>query len=211
MIAYHEFLTQLLDHGRIVFCSAKAPRDRPSPRAVAILANAFELRSLSVAGPDISFDLDVACAAAELVRQAAWAVVCRDARVADLARRLTMPMNPSTPSHHLSADLLLRYLPQIARRARGFDPSDPLIGLLTTILRKWPLSGVLSDVREGPNVRPDFGGHPGLLLLYAERLIGNDRPSWRPDPPGKAWDFYELALQEHGQSAPDAPVGRSAR
>ncbi len=211
MIAYHDFLTQLLDHGRIVFCSATAPRDRPSPRAISILANAFELRCLSVAGPDISFDLEVACAAAELVRQAAWSLVCHDDRVADLEKRLTMPLNPSTPSHHLSADLLLRYLPQFVRRARGFDPSDPLIGLLATILRKWPLSGVLSDVREGPTVRPDFSGHPGLLLLYAERLIGNDRPSWRPAAPSKAWDYYELALEEHGQSQPAAPVGRTAQ
>jgi hypothetical protein len=60
---------------------------------------------------------------------------------------------------------------------------------------------VLSDVEQAPLVPLEFGGHPGLLLLYAERLIGNDRPSWRPMRPGPAWDYYELVLDEHGQAA----------
>jgi hypothetical protein len=211
MTAFHEFLTQLLDQGKVVFRSTRAPQDRPSARGIAILAEAFETACLSVAGPRLAFDSVVACAAADLVRQASWAIVCHDDRLADLAKRLRMPAMPATPSHHLSADLMLRYLPQVLRRARGLDPADPLVELLATILRRWPLSGVLSDVEEGPLVPLDFGGHPGLLLLYAERLIGNDRPSWRPAPPGKPWDYYELVLQEHGRTAPaarTAPVFR---
>ena len=42
MTAFHEFLTQLLDEGKIVFRSATAPHDRPSLRRLAILAEAFE-------------------------------------------------------------------------------------------------------------------------------------------------------------------------
>ena len=42
------------------------------------------------------------------------------------------------------------------------------------------------------------------MLLYAERLIGNDRPCWRPDRNGPSWDYYELVLEEHGQNAPAA-------
>ena len=45
---------------------------------------------------------------------------------------------------------MLRYVPQVLRRARGLDPSDPLVELLANVLRHWPLSGVLSDVRRGP-------------------------------------------------------------
>ena len=41
------------------------------------------------------------------------------------------------------------------------------------------------------------------MLLYAERLIGNDRPGWRPIAiNGPSWDYYELVRQEHGQPAP---------
>jgi hypothetical protein len=211
MTAFHEFVTQLLNEGTIVFRSATAPHDRASVRGVAILAEAFETTGLSVAGPRITFDPPIACAAAEIVRQASWALVCHDDRVSDLEKRLKMPGLPVTSSHHLSADLMLRYLPQILRRARGMDPADPLVDLLAIILRGWPLSGVLSDVDEAPLVPLDFGGHSGLSLLYAERLIGNDRPSWRPEQPGQTWNYYELVLQEHGHSDPatrTAPVFR---
>ena len=40
---FHEFLTELLKEGKIVFRSAKAPHDRISPPAVAFLAEAFKI------------------------------------------------------------------------------------------------------------------------------------------------------------------------
>jgi hypothetical protein len=196
MAAFADFLTQLLVHGRIAFPAAKAPQDRPSERDVAALSEAFETAALAVAGPRIEFDPRMACAAAELLRQASWALINHDDRVADLKGRLVMPSTPSTPSHHLSADLLLRYLPQVLRRARGLDASDPLVGLIAEVLRRWPLSGALSDVDDPPRTPLDFGGHQGLRLLYAERLAANDRPHWRPDRSSPAWDSYELVLRE---------------
>jgi hypothetical protein len=194
MATFQEFLTQLLDEGKIVFRSAKPPQDRPTERDVATIADAFATSARSVAGPPLAFDAPTACEAAELVRQASWALVNREERVADLRRRLRMTTAATTPAQHLSADLLLRYLPQIVRRARALDATDPLIEILGDLLRRWPLSGVLSDVEEGPLVAAEFGGHPGLLLLYAERLSANDRPSWRPNRSSPAYDYYELIV-----------------
>jgi hypothetical protein len=196
MAAFEEFLSQLLDHGKVVFGSAKPPQDRPTARDVAALADAFATHALSLAGPPIAFDPRAACEAAELVRQASWALVSREERLADLKRRLRMTTAPSRPAQHLSADLLLRYVPQILRRARGLDPTDPLIQILADLLRRWPLSGVLSDVEDGPLVALDFGQHPGLLLLYAERLAANDRPAWRPAPSSPASGYYDLVVAE---------------
>jgi hypothetical protein len=200
MPAFQEFLAQLLDQGRIVFRSAKAPRGHLAERDVAVLAAAFETHALSVAGPPIAFDPATACAAAELVRQSSWALVNRDERLGDLKRRIQMSGPPRTSSQHLSADLLLRYVPQILNRARGLDPADPLIGLLGEILRCWPLSGVLSDVEDGPRVPLEFGEHPGLLLLYAERLAVHDRPAWRPEPSSRAWEYFELIQHQQAGS-----------
>ncbi len=150
MTAFHEFLTQLLDQGKIVFRSATAPHDRASARGVAILAEAFETTGLSVAGPRITFDPSSrlrggrARPAGELGpglprrTRGRSGEATEDAWLAGRLRRTTSP-----------ADLMLRYLPQILRRARGLDPSDPLVELLANILRRWPLSGVLSDVDEG--------------------------------------------------------------
>jgi hypothetical protein len=198
MTPFQEFVTELFDEGKIVFRAA--PRDRLSLVDVSVLAKAFEAYSLDVAGPRIAFDAQVACAAAEFLRQAAWALVNHDERVNDLMKRLKMPVSPRSASHHLSADLTLRYLPQVLRRARGLDPSDPLVAQLTSELRHWPLSGVLSDIELAPLGPLDFDGHPGLMLLYAERLAGNDRPAWRPTAHCTGWDYYELVRQEYGQS-----------
>jgi len=206
MAAFQDFLTQLLDHGQIVFRSTKAPQDGPTERDVAVLAEAFDTFALSVAGARIAFDPRTACEAAELVRQSGWALVQRDDRLADLKRRLKMTGPPRTASQHLSADLMLRFLPQLIKRARGLDPADPLSGLLGDLLRRWPLSGVLSDVEEGPLLALDFGGHPGLLLLYAERLTQNDRPYWRPERSGPAWEYYEWVLQQRSTS----PIARNS-
>lgn len=196
MPVFEEFLTQLLDNGRIVFRSAKAPREQPTEREVAVLAEAFATHALSVAGPRIAFDPETACEAAELVRQSSWALVNRDERVGDLKRRIRMSRSPRTPSQHLSADLLLRYVPQILSRARALDPADPLGGLLVDVLKSWPLSGVLSDLEQPPRTTLEFGGHPGLLLLYAERLAAHDRPAWRPQPASPAWEYYELIREQ---------------
>ena len=41
MTSFHEFLTQLLNEGRVVFRSAKAPHDRPRPQDIALLEKAY--------------------------------------------------------------------------------------------------------------------------------------------------------------------------
>jgi hypothetical protein len=67
-----------------------------------------------------------------------------------------------------------------------------VVEILGDLLRRWPLSGALSDVDGAPIGPTDFDGHPGLLLLYAERLDGHDRPAWRPGPSSPAYDYWEL-------------------
>jgi hypothetical protein len=196
MSGFHDFLTLFFNHRKIAFRPREAPQDRPTERDVAVLAEAFETSLLSMAGPPVEFDAQVAIAGAEFVRQASWALVNRDDRLADLRKRVMMPGSPTTPAHHLSADLMLRHAPQLMKRAQGLDATDPLVELCGEVMRRWPLSGVMSDLEVGPEAPLDFSSHPGLLLLYAERLAANDRPAWRPDQSSKAWEYYELVLQD---------------
>jgi hypothetical protein len=205
MTSFHEFLTQLLNEGRVVFRSTRAPHDRPRPQDITLLEETYRVYRLRVAGPVIPFDPAVGFSAAELIRQASWALVSHDERISLLKKCLTMPIAPVTAAHHLSADLTLRYLPQIFNRARVLDPSDPLIDLLTDLLRRWPLSGVLSDVSEAPVDSLEFGGHPGLLLLYSERLAASDRPAWRPDPGGPGREYYDLVIHERDRASSSKP------
>jgi hypothetical protein len=65
------------------------------------------------------------------------------------------------------------------------------------VLRRWPLSGVLADIEQGPLTALDFSGHAGLLLLYAERLARHERPTWFPT--GAAKEYLELVWTELGE------------
>ena len=195
--AFEEFLARLLQEGRVVFHDPPAPLgpSGASAGATRLLAQAFEIVRLDIAGPPIAFDAAAAVEAGELVRQACWALVCRTERVEDLGRRLVLRITPTkaSPATHLSVDLCFRYLPQILRRARGIDLGDALVNMITEVLRAWPLSGVLADL-DDPPAEPGilgFKGHPGLMLLYAERFVAYNRPAWRPSP-GPALEYVEL-------------------
>jgi hypothetical protein len=190
-------LQRLFDDGTVVL------RERPCldagerREAVALLGRAHRCYCLDVAGPPVAFDSDTALAAAELVACACWFLVNHAEPPAELETRLVMPAPPATAAQHLSADLVLRFLPQVHRRARALAPDDRLAALLAGVLRQWPLSGVLSDMEEGPLTPPAFGGHPGLLLLYAERLARNEKPAWVPAGWGR--EYLELVLAGLGK------------
>src|SRR5438093_144029 len=124
MDPFAEFLAQLFRGGKVVFRQRPAPPAAASPGAIELLERAYATYRLDIAGAPVAFDAGLACEAAEVVRQASWALVCRQDRVEELERRLTMPHAPASAAHHLSADLVLRYLPQVHRRARALDSSD---------------------------------------------------------------------------------------
>ncbi len=93
-----------------------------------------------------------------------------------------MPRPLLTAGEHLSADVSFRFLPQVYRRARSMSPGDRLARTSSADLRRaWPLSGVLSDLEEGPKDVGDLGGTPGLYTGCAERLARDEKPAWMPN------------------------------
>lgn len=204
-----EFLHSLLFEGRARLRLARGPDPGVSPAAVALLERAHRLRSLEIAGPPIPFDGPTATVAAVLARKACLALVDRGERPEDLAVALAMPLIPKTPAHHLAADLTFRFLPVVLRRARGADPTDPLVAILAKLLRNWPLSGVLAETDGPPSVPLDFSGHVGLMALYAERLVPRERAGWYPE--GVAAEYVELARRAPSRGPAPHDVRRRAR
>jgi MoxR-vWA-beta-propeller ternary system domain bpX4 len=198
MSSFVPFLERLFAEGKVVL------RDRPRPGPgrrrdeVDLLARTYAAYRLEVAGPPVEFDAGAALAAAGLLARACWFLVSRAEPPEELERSLVMPGPPASAAQHLSADLVLRYLPQVYRRARALAPDDTLTAALARVLRQWPLSGVLSDVEEGPTTPPEFDGHPGLMLLYAERLADRDKPAWLPR--GRPREYVELVYSGLGKT-----------
>jgi hypothetical protein len=196
MTALTAFLQALLKHGTVVFREPPVPSKDERAGVLPVLQRAFADYRLDIAGPRLEFQADTALAAAELLRQACWFLVHRGAPAEEVERQMTLAP-PASTADHLSADLLLRFIPQVHRRARGVAPDDPLTARLAQALRHWPLSGVLSDVVEPPLTPPDFDGHAGLQMLYAERLARNEKAGWLPG--GRAFEHVELVYRDLGR------------
>jgi hypothetical protein len=197
------FLHRLFREGTVVLRERPRLNTGSRAEALALLGGAYAAYRLDVAGPAIDFHGDTALAAGEFLGGACWFLVNRSEQAAEVERCLTPPSLPSprgggglgwraTPAQHLSADLVLHFLPQVHRRARSLAPDDRLTALLADVLRRWPLSGVLADLTEAPLTPPEFG-HPGLDLLYAERLARTDKPAWLPGERGR--EYVELVGQ----------------
>ncbi len=205
MSAFSHFLQDLFRDGSVVLRGS--PVQEPSDAAAAkLLASAYADHCLDVAGPAPAFHPAAAEAAARRVWCACWFLVHSGdgPEVVDAALALPPPTNAA---QHLSADLTLRFLPQVYRRARARAAADSLTLGLARLLREWPLSGVLSDVTEPPATAPDFDGHKGLLMLYADRLAANPKPAWTPTGPGLP--HVELAFACRGLSLPVVPVAKA--
>jgi len=208
MATLADFLRDLLEEGRVVHRARPGDPGEDRSGATDILARAFAIHRLDVAGPPIAFDFASALAAADLLRRATWFLVNRSEPDEVLGRELTIAPAPRSASEHLSADLMLRFLPQVHRRARSASPGDRLASLLADALRRWPLSGVLSDLDDGPDDLGDLGGHPGLRMLYAERLARHEKPGWRP---GGAAMMDQVECVFRGLGKGNSPLLRQAR
>ena len=121
---------------------------------------------------------------------------------------LKMPRPPRSAAMSISGrDLALRFLPGLLQRLVARDPGDELVAAIKRLLRDWPLSGVLADLREPPTSPLDFGGHLGIRFLYAERLAERERPGWYPS--AEASDGVEMV--RHVLGRPTARRLRQAR
>lgn len=194
-----EFLQPLLTTGKVVFRTAPIECLHPSPGIVAWLRQVFADYRLSIAGPPLDLCEPIAWQAAEFVRHSCWLCVHRELTAKEIEELLTFP-KPRTAAEHLSADLFLRFVPHLHRRCRAITPSDPLVGILTRVLRDWPLSGVLSDVEDPPLSPLNWNGHSGLAVLYAERLARNSKHDWLPE--GKPREIAECVFRELGAHWP---------
>jgi hypothetical protein len=197
MPALVNFLERVLRDGQAVLRARPLPAQRDLAAARRLLEDAYDAYALSVAGPELPFDADTALAAAECLRQACWFLLVRDEPDEQLEQRVVLAGRPQTPANHLSADLVLRYMPAIYHRAKALAPEDRLPARLAEILRRWPLSGVLADLPEGPSEPIDLGGHRGLMLLYAERLAQHEKPAWAPT--GETLAYVELIYHHLGR------------
>jgi hypothetical protein len=198
---FQDWLEGVLARGEAVLESRPVLSAEERPAAAGRLHEAYELHALDVAGPPIGFDERTAVWAATVLAEACWSLVAGG----EAGDSPEWDREPVSPADHLSADLTLRFLPAVHARARSLEPMKELAARLESLLRRWPLSGVLANLDGGPAAGLGFAGHAGLQLLYAERQVGSGRPGWVPAA-GRAREWAERIHAERGKPLPSAPA-----
>jgi hypothetical protein len=188
------FVRQFLRQGSARLSAPPRPHPGERDAVVAELRAAFDDHLLDIAGPPPAFAPAVALRAAEWAARACWLLLNRGESAEQIERALPVFGPGPDAADHASADVVLRLLAGAHRRARAADPRDALAARLEDLLRRWPLSGVLADIDAPPLTPVELGGHPGLLLLYAERFAARPRPAWLAEGPAR--DYLDLTLAE---------------
>lgn len=138
---------------------------------IKFLQNEFDIESENHPFSTPEYNADSALWAAKTVYTACQILLYREHEEAELNDLLPFFSQPITPEAILSADLCLRFLPQILAEAKQLDPEDHLIPILESILQKWHYSGIGINLDlENLDFDPIFS-NPCLEQLYIDRVI----------------------------------------
>lgn len=117
------------------------------------------------------YNAESALWAAKTIYTACQILLYREHQVVELTNLLPLFAQPITTEAILSADLCLRFLPQILSEAKLIDPEDKVIPILESILNQWHYSGIGLILRlDNLDFDPIFS-NPCLEQLYIDRVI----------------------------------------
>ncbi len=131
----------------------------------------FEKERLEFLSDQISFDQKTAVWAAKVLYHSAQLYLIRKDTAKDLEKLIPQFIGKRDVSSLLSADLSLRFLPQIISSLQIADPEDPLIKILENILQQFHYSGIGFDLNlEKINWEEELKDKT-YRKLYLERIV----------------------------------------
>lgn len=168
------FLHDLQTTGAVTLAARPEPFAEADERAAEALLrdwHAADAREWPGTAPD--FDSAAAGWAARYLYHTVQLALVRELDETVVAEYLPDFAGPATAEAIHSADLSLRYLPDLLRLAKGLAPGDALVARLLATGAQWPLSFV---GRAAPAPEPEAEAavlaHPALRQAYIDRVIG---------------------------------------
>ena len=166
------FLRALFDHGGVQVAAPIEKITRQDEQA-AEEALREQDAALRLEGPGQLPDLNMAVAmwAAKTCYGACQLIVFRQLDEQAIGELLPAALPPGDPpSRHWSADLTLRFLPDLLRHASVASEQDPLLRHLRSLGYQWPLSSVgIEGIT--PEHIDELAASPPLLQLYVDRIL----------------------------------------
>jgi hypothetical protein len=154
-----------------------------------------DIQEMPAAAP--SFDENAALWAARYLYTAVQFILLRNLDETTMQEHLLPYSGELTPAAMYSADLTLRYLPDLFDLAKGLSPNDPLVKLMKETAQLWPFSSAGISMSENTDLSVIFS-HASLKQTYIDRIItAKDlRKCQQPD-------CYPLVLEALGAYAAD--------
>ncbi len=140
-------------------------------RVVDFLQAEYETEQAEYPGTSPEFDGVAALMAAKIVYVAAQLILFREQKEEALHDLFPADYTPTAPGSILSADLCLRFLPEMLKNLKAIDSEDLLIELLETRLKKWHYSSVHYPLRIEELDFNEAYENACLLHLYCDRII----------------------------------------
>ncbi|MEP4780809.1 MAG: hypothetical protein ABJZ18_07540 [Algibacter sp.] len=144
------------------------------------------------------FNKDAAIWASKTVYIVAQLILYREHKEVELVSLLPEFEYEITASSILSADLCLRFLPEMIKQLSVFDVTDAIIPLLEDILLNWHYSGIDYSLDIYVLSFDTIQGDDSLLQMYTDRII-----KYKKTQLAKHILFYPLVAAHLGDFSSD--------
>jgi hypothetical protein len=156
-----------------IFSDIKSISQKEEQDAADYFESEFEKERLEFLSDKINCDRKTAVWAAKVLYHSAQLHLIRENTAKDLSELIPLVEGKREINSILSADLSLRFLPQIISVLQNVDPEDPLIKILENILQQFHYSGIGFDLDlEKINWEEELKDKT-YRKLYLERVVEN--------------------------------------
>ena len=156
-----------------IFSDIKSISQKEEQDAADYFESEFEKERLEFLSDKINCDRETAVWAAKVLYHSAQLHLIRENTAKDLSQLIPLFKGKREINSILSADLSLRFLPQIISVLQDVDPEDPLIKILENILQQFHYSGIGFDLDlEKINWEEELKDKT-YRKLYLERVVEN--------------------------------------
>jgi hypothetical protein len=166
-----DFISDLINKGEVTVASSIAPFTAEDIRMATVhLQQYYEDDCHEMPGIPPDFDEGAALWAAGYLYRVTQFILLRNLDETVIREQLSPYSGLHTPTVIYSADLTLRYLPDLFRLAKGIAPDDLLVKQMQDTAGQWPFS-VAALATVIPEDLSVVLQHPSLQRAYTDRII----------------------------------------
>lgn len=145
--------------------------DEETVQVVEFLRLMYDTESLDFPHDPVVFDGEAALWSAKTIYCAAQLILYRQHSPLELSKMLPAYQGRIDASSILSADLMLRFLPDLITNLASIDLDDALIAILQKILETWHYSGLKMELNIAVLDFNPMLQNQCLMQLYLDRIV----------------------------------------